>query len=165
MSTELYQELYQEVMTSIRPKTFPFGVKFYDTLDERPPKVMRTSHPMNVCQVTALYTVAVPRSLAETLNMRQVRAVPDEAIALTVDVSPVWETKLAAIRCHATQLSSSPMMSASEERQRLFFGREHFVRAAACPSGVDFLPGILNQPADSFVGPGRRGPAQGLEAR
>jgi len=92
--------------------------------------------------VAALYTVAVPRSLAQTLNMRQVHPVPDEAIALTVDVSSVLETKLAAMRCHATQISSS-MMSAPAERQRLFFGREYFVRAAMRQSDDDFLPEVL----------------------
>jgi len=94
-------------------------------------------------EIAALYTVAVPRSLAESLNMRQVRAVPDEMIALAVDVSAVWETKLAAMHAHATQTSSSPMMSAPAERQRLFFGREYFVRAAARPSASDFIPEIL----------------------
>jgi len=93
--------------------------------------------------VAALYTIAVPQSLAETLNMRQVHPVPDEAIALTVDVSSVWETKLAAMRCHATQWSSSPMLNAPAERQRLFFGYEYFVRAALRRSAGDFLPGIL----------------------
>jgi len=92
-------------------------------------------------EVAALYTVAVPRSLAERLDMKRVHAVPDEAITLSVDVLPVWETKLAAIRCHATQLSSSPMMHAPEERQRLFFGTEHFVRAAARRS--DWLEEVL----------------------
>jgi LmbE family N-acetylglucosaminyl deacetylase len=94
--------------------------------------------------IAALYTIAVPRSLAETLNMRQVHPVPDEEIALSVDVSSVWETKLAAMRCHATQLGSSPMMSAPVERQRLFFGREYFVRAAARPSTGDFMPEIFS---------------------
>jgi LmbE family N-acetylglucosaminyl deacetylase len=93
--------------------------------------------------VAGLYTVAVPQSLAQTLNMRHVHPVPDEAIALSVDVSSVWETKLAAMRCHATQWSSSPMLSAPAERQRLFFGHEHFVRAAMRPSADDFLPGVL----------------------
>jgi LmbE family N-acetylglucosaminyl deacetylase len=93
--------------------------------------------------VAALYTVAVPASMAEALGMRQVRAVPDDRIALTVDVSAVWETKLAAIRCHATQLSASPMMQAPVERQRRFFGTEHFVRAAARPGEDDFLPDAL----------------------
>lgn len=93
--------------------------------------------------VAALYSVAVPRSLAQTLDMRQIHSVPDEAIALTVDVSSVWETKLTAMRCHATQISSSPMMSVPEERQRLFFGREYFVRAAMRQSDDDFLPVFL----------------------
>jgi N-acetyl-1-D-myo-inositol-2-amino-2-deoxy-alpha-D-glucopyranoside deacetylase len=94
-------------------------------------------------EVAALYTVAVPRSLAERLDMKRVHAVPDEAIALSVDVSTVWETKLAAIRCHATQLSSSPMMRAPVERQRLFFGTEHFVRAAT--RRPDWLDEILQE--------------------
>ena len=93
--------------------------------------------------IAALYTVSVPRSLAQKLDMHQVHSVPDEAIALTVDVSSVWETKLAAMRCHATQSSSSPMMSAPEERQRLFFGREYFVCAAMRQHSDDFLPEIL----------------------
>jgi len=93
--------------------------------------------------VAGLYTVAVPHSLAQELDMRQLHPVPDETIALSVDVSFVWETKLAAMRCHASQWSSSPMMSAPVERQRLFFGREYFVRAAIRNSAVDFLPDIL----------------------
>lgn len=93
--------------------------------------------------VTALYTVAVPASLAEALGMRQVCAVPDAAIALAVDVSAAWEAKLAAIHCHATQLSASPMMQAPAERQRRFFGTEHFVRAATREGRDDFLPGVL----------------------
>ena len=93
--------------------------------------------------VAALYTVAVPRSLAQTLNLRQVHPVLDEAIALTVDVSSIWDTKLAAIRCHATQLSSLPIMSAPAEHQHLFFGREYFVRAAMRRPIADFLPDVL----------------------
>jgi len=76
--------------------------------------------------VAALYTLAVPRSLAETLNMKQIRAVPDESIALTVDVSAVWDAKMSAIRCHRTQLGESPILGAPEARQRLFLGVEHF---------------------------------------
>lgn len=88
--------------------------------------------------VAALYTVAVPRSLAERLGMGRVHPVPDEEIALAVDVTPAWEQKMAAMRCHATQWSTSPMMQAPEERQRLFFGAEHFVRAAVRHSEQDF---------------------------
>ena len=94
-------------------------------------------------EIAALYTVAVPQSLSQSLNMRQVHPIPDETIALSVDVSSVWETKLAAMRCHATQWSSSPMLSASAERQRLFFGQEHFVRAAMHGSADDFPPEVL----------------------
>jgi len=89
--------------------------------------------------VAALYAIAVPGSVAERLDMKRVRPVPDEAIALTVDVSSVWEAKLAAIRCHATQLSSSPLMRAPIEQQRLFFGTEYFVRAAQRRPHQDFL--------------------------
>ncbi len=92
---------------------------------------------------SALYTLAVPRSLAEKLNMRQVHPVLDEAIALTVDISSVWDKKLAAMRCHATQWSSTPMAIAPEERRWLFFGREYFVRAVTRDRSTDFLPAIL----------------------
>jgi len=94
-------------------------------------------------EIAALYTVAVPQSLSQSLNMRQVHPVPDETIALSVDVSSVWEMKLAAMRCHATQWSSSPMLSAPAERQRLFFGHEYFVRAAMRCSTDDSLPDVL----------------------
>ncbi|MEW6716743.1 MAG: PIG-L deacetylase family protein [Chloroflexota bacterium] len=93
--------------------------------------------------VAALYTMAVPRSLAEQLEMQQVRPVPDEAITLAVEVSKTWEIKLAAMRCHATQWSSSPMASAPEERRRLFFGQEYFVRASSRDTHADFLPAVL----------------------
>ncbi len=84
--------------------------------------------------VSALYSLAVPRSLAETLSMKQICAVPDEAIALTVDVSSVWEDKMSAIRCHCTQLGESPILSAPESRQRLFLGTEHFCLSASRPA-------------------------------
>lgn len=84
--------------------------------------------------VAALYTVAVPRSLAESLGMKQIRAAPDEAIALTVDVSSVWDAKMTAIRCHRTQLGESPILDAPETRQRLFLGMEHFCLAASRPA-------------------------------
>lgn len=46
-----------------------------------------------------------------------------------MDVSPVWDQKLAAIACHRTQAGASPILTAMAERQRLFLGREHFRRA------------------------------------
>ena len=79
----------------------------------------------------ALYYLAVPRSVAQALGLTRLHALPDEEVTLTVDVTPVWEHKMAAIRCHRTQLSSSPVLSKPEEKQRLFLGWEHFWRAAA----------------------------------
>lgn len=83
--------------------------------------------------VLALYTIAVPRSLAETLGMKQIHTVPDEAITLTVDVSTVWEAKMAAICCHRTQFWESPILRASSEKQRLFLGTEHFKKTLFRP--------------------------------
>jgi LmbE family N-acetylglucosaminyl deacetylase len=96
-------------------------------------------------QIAALYTLAVPRSLAEQLEMRQVHSVPDEQIALRVDVTPAWEIKKAAMNCHMTQRTSTPLMSAPEERQRLFFGREFFVQAACRAPESDFMPDLLKE--------------------
>ena len=79
----------------------------------------------------ALYHLAVPRSVAQALGLSHLHAVPDEQVTLTVDVSLVWEQKLAAIRCHRTQVGGSPILAASEEKQRLFLEREHFRRAEA----------------------------------
>lgn len=84
--------------------------------------------------VIALYTIAVPRSLAESLGMTQIRAVPDESITHAVDVSLVWEAKMAAIRCHRTQMGESPILSAPLQRQRMFLEMEHFCLAASRPA-------------------------------
>lgn len=78
-----------------------------------------------------LYHLAVPRSVAKALGLSHLHDVPDEQVSLTVDVTPVWEQKLAAIHCHRTQAGGSPILAASEERQRLFLGKEHLVRAEA----------------------------------
>ncbi len=95
-------------------------------------------------EVAALYTLAVPRSLAESLGMKQIRAVPDESIALTVDVSAVWDAKMSAIRCHRTQLGESPILDEPEARQRLFLGVEHFCLPASRPAADGKIFGILN---------------------
>lgn len=94
--------------------------------------------------VSALYALAVPRSLAESLGMKQIRAVSDESIALTVDVSAVWESKMSAIRCHRTQLGESPILDAPEARQRLFLGVEHFCLPASRPAADGKIFDILN---------------------
>lgn len=84
----------------------------------------------------ALYHLAVPRSVAAALGLRQLRATPDEEISVDLNVTAVWGQKLAAIRCHRTQLGSSPIVAAPEEARRRFLGREHFVRVAGC-AGCD----------------------------
>ncbi|RJP54210.1 MAG: hypothetical protein C4583_03180 [Anaerolineaceae bacterium] len=66
--------------------------------------------------------------------MKQIRAVPDDTIALTVDVSSVWEAKMSAIRCHRTQLGESPILDAPEAKQRLFLGTEHFCLSSSRPA-------------------------------
>jgi len=96
-------------------------------------------------EIVALYTLAVPRSLAEQLEMRQVHSVPDEQIALAVDVASAWVAKQAAMACHMTQRSSTPLMSAPAERQRLFFGREFFVRASCRHPDEDSMPQTLKE--------------------
>jgi len=47
-------EVCCELSAMLRTKTYPFGVKFYETLDERPAGTMRPRHPMNTCQITAI---------------------------------------------------------------------------------------------------------------
>ncbi|MBC8448076.1 MAG: PIG-L family deacetylase [Chloroflexi bacterium] len=88
----------------------------------------------------ALYHLAVPRSVAEALGLTHLHTTPDEEVTLAVDVTAVWEQKLAAIRCHRTQLGNSPILAAPEEKQRLFLGREHFRRAQARMEDDLFTP-------------------------
>jgi LmbE family N-acetylglucosaminyl deacetylase len=133
------------VVNEVRPQVFlSFGS---DGLSGHPDHIAvgqwTTEAFRRAKEIAALYTVAVPQSLATRLGMKQVFPVPDETIALTIDVTSVWEMKLAAMRCHATQWSSSPMMSAPAERQHLFFGHEHFVRAAMRRPADDILPEVL----------------------
>jgi LmbE family N-acetylglucosaminyl deacetylase len=74
----------------------------------------------------ALYHIVIPHSLTEALKMHHLHTVPNETVTLTVDVSAVWDTKMAAIRCHRSQMGSSPILDAPEEQQRLFLGTEYF---------------------------------------
>ena len=76
--------------------------------------------------VEALYHIVVPRSLAEAMKMSHLLTVPDEEVTLTMDVSAAWDAKMAAIRCHRSQIASSPVLDAPEEQQHLFLGTEYF---------------------------------------
>jgi len=89
--------------------------------------------------VSALYTLAVPQSIADALGMSQIHALPDQAITLAVEVSETWEAKMKAIQCHATQLSSSPITRDTLNRKRLFLGTEYFVLAARRGKGDFFI--------------------------
>jgi len=145
-----HEEVTAQILTAvneIRPQVLlTFGP---DGLSGHPDHVAIGQCAAEACarcdEVAVLYTLAVPRSLAEQFDMRQVHPVPDEQIALRLDVSPVWEAKQAAMNCHATQRAATPMLSATEARQRLFFGREYFVQAACRRPDLDFMPVILKE--------------------
>ena len=85
--------------------------------------------------LSALYHLAMPASLASELGLKQLHSMPDGDITVTVDVQPVWDKKIAAIACHRTQAGESPIPPAHQLR---FFGREHFHRAYAT-QGDDVL--------------------------
>jgi len=98
--------------------------------------------------VSALYTLAVPSSLADRLDMKQIYSVPDEVVSLAVDVSSVWDIKMAAIHCHRTQLGESPILVSDPEKQRLFLGMEHYCLVASHPApdgkNLDLLDWLEN---------------------
>jgi len=129
-----------DVMEDLQPKTiFTFGS---DGISSHPDHIaigkFATEAFRRSNYVNALYTLAVPQSIADTLGMAQIHAIPDDVITLAVDISETWEVKMKAIQCHATQLSSSPIMRASPKHKRLFLGNEHFVQVAYRGSG-DFI--------------------------
>ena len=93
-------------------------------------------------QLTSLYALAVPSSLARKLGMNQLHTMPDSEITDSVNIESVWEEKMKAIYCHRTQIGETPILSASEEKQRLFFGKEHFAQLAR-RNGCDFFSELL----------------------
>lgn len=101
-------------------------------------------------RVDALYTPAVPYSIAQTIGMKEIHATADDEIALEVDVFTVWQAKLAAIGCHRTQLDQSPILKAPADQQRLFLGKEHFLRVQA-RSEEDFFQKLIRNMEGSNV--------------
>jgi len=97
-------------------------------------RAFQTAANMGPYALAALYHLAIPRSVAVALGLRQLQAIPDEDLTLAVDVMAAWDRKMAAIRCHRTQAGESPILRAPEEQQRLFLGKEHFTRAASRPT-------------------------------
>ena len=75
---------------------------------------------------SALYHIVVPHSQVEELGITHLFTVPDSAVTLAVDVSAVWDIKMAAIRCHSSQIENSPILRAPEAQQRLFLGTEYY---------------------------------------
>jgi LmbE family N-acetylglucosaminyl deacetylase len=95
--------------------------------------------------LAAYYTVAVPGSVSSRLGLAQVQSIPDEAIALSVDVGATWESRQAAMACHDTQRSTTPWLHADPESQRAFFGCEYFSRPNARRPEEDFVPSLLKE--------------------
>ena len=92
----------------------------------------------------SLYYMAVPSSLAEKFEKFKLNPVPDNEISLAIDVLPVWEKKIKAIRCHQTQISESPILTLSDEIQRQFLGSEYFL-ISGNSKDRDFLSEIFSQ--------------------
>lgn len=93
-------------------------------------------------ELTSLYYLAFPSSLADTLGMSQLHATPDSSITISVDIESVWEKKMAAINCHRTQISETPILNSSKEKQHLFLGKEYFLQLGQ-PKGRDYFSELL----------------------
>jgi LmbE family N-acetylglucosaminyl deacetylase len=86
----------------------------------------------------------VPDAVAQAVGFPRLHTVPTDQIAVTVNVEPVWAQKMTAIRCHRTQRNASPILSADEQRKRIFLGQEHFTRFRA-RSDQDFLLDLFSR--------------------
>ena len=84
-----------------------------------------------VNDLSALYYLAMPDSLARELGLKQMHTLPDNEVSVTIDVQSVWEQKITAITCHRTQAGESPILQAPPNRQIRFLGQEHFIRIFA----------------------------------
>ena len=71
---------------------------------------------------------------------------------LVVDVGPFAIQKLAAIRCHRTQLAGEALALVEEGNAARFLGTEHFHRAEAGPHRVAFIERFTLQSARSNEG-------------
>jgi len=80
-------------------------------------------------ELTSLYYLAFPSSLAKKLGMSHLHTMPDSEVTISVNIESVWEEKIAAIHCHRTQIGETPILQAPLEHQKLFLGVEYFYRA------------------------------------
>jgi len=90
-------------------------------------------------ELTSLYYLAFPSSLAKKFGISQLHTMPDSEVTISVNIESVWEEKIAAINCHHTQIGQTPILHASLERQKLFFGVEYFFRAISHAPNDVFL--------------------------
>lgn len=89
--------------------------------------------------VSLLYTLAVPSSLADRLDMKQIHSVSDEAVTLAVDVSSVWDIKMAAIHCLRTQLGESPILVYPAKNNTSFWASSIFALSLTIPPLMVFI--------------------------
>lgn len=94
--------IFAEILTvveEIRPSVLlSFGL---DGLSGHPDHIAMGKYAFEIYKrspdIQAIYTMAVPESLAVALKMDQIQALQDEQITWVVDISKTWEAKLAAI--------------------------------------------------------------------
>jgi len=99
----------------------------------------------NDSEIDLLYQVAIPASVAQNLGMQQIRTVKDSEISLAIDVTSVLDLKMEAIKCHASQITASPILSQSEDQQRQFLGYEYFVQAATRFPKTNMIHSLLKE--------------------
>lgn len=80
--------------------------------------------------VAALYHIVVPDTIAESTKMTYLHTVPAETVTVKLDVSEVWDIKMAAIKCHKSQIDASPILEKTEVEQKIFLGTEFYQLAA-----------------------------------
>lgn len=117
-----------EVIDRIQPQSIiSFGK---DGLSGHPDHIAIGQYALNAFYehklIRSFYALAVPKSIAEKLGMKQIYSLPDDRITHTIDVSKVWDAKLNAIRCHQTQIHASPILKMDQANQRMFLAEEHF---------------------------------------
>ncbi len=89
--------------------------------------------------VTSLYHLALPHSTAQRVGFTHLHSIPDDEITLTLDIHSVWDRKMAAIRCHQSQIAHSPILAEREDKREAFLRYEHFKRIYHNAEGEDLL--------------------------
>ena len=87
---------------------------------------------------TALYYWTLPADRIRAIRGQGPAHPLDAARTTVVDVSATLDRKIAAIRCHRTQLAEMPILAATPAAQRRFLGGEYFQRAAT-REGMDLF--------------------------